>query len=107
VEEGKAWGSLKLEGFEKKVEVNGKTYVVKVIGGEAVEEDRGGRKLLRIKIKAEVSRVEGEHIVDPWCVNTQSPTAGAEPTTRPRASPMPAPTRQEAGRQTPRGSSPW
>jgi hypothetical protein len=65
VEEGKAWRSVKLEGFEKKVEVNGKTYVVKVIGGEAVEEGRGGRKLLRIKITAEVGRVEGEHIVDP------------------------------------------
>jgi hypothetical protein len=44
--------------------VNGKTYVVKVRGGEAVEEDRGGRKLLRIRITAEVGRVEGEHIVD-------------------------------------------
>jgi hypothetical protein len=65
VEEGKAWGSLELEDFEKKVEVNGKTYVVKVKGGEAVEEGEGDRKLLRIKIKAEVGRVEGEHIVDP------------------------------------------
>jgi hypothetical protein len=37
---------------------------VKVIDGEAVEEDRGGRKLLRIRITAEVGRVEGEHIVD-------------------------------------------
>jgi hypothetical protein len=37
---------------------------VKVIGGEAVEDDRGGRKLLRIRITAEVGRVEGEHIVD-------------------------------------------
>ncbi len=64
IEEGKAWGSVKLERFEKKIEVDGKTYVVKVIGGEAVEEDRGGRKLLRIKITAEVGRVEGEHIVD-------------------------------------------
>jgi hypothetical protein len=45
--------------------VNGKTYVVKVERGEAVEEDRDGRKLLRIKIRAEVGRVEGEHIVDP------------------------------------------
>ncbi len=63
VEEGKAWGSVKLEGFEKKVEVNGKTYVVKVIGGEAVEEDRGGKKLLRIRITAEVGRVEGEHTI--------------------------------------------
>jgi hypothetical protein len=64
VEEGRSWGSLTLERFEKKVEVNGKTYVVKVKGGEAVEEDRGGRKLLRIRITAEVGRVEGEHIVD-------------------------------------------
>ena len=37
---------------------------MKVIGREAVEEDRGGRKLLRIKITAEVGREEGEHIVD-------------------------------------------
>jgi hypothetical protein len=65
VEEGKAWGSLTLEGFEKKFEVNGKTYVVKVIGGGAeFDEGRSGRKLLRLKIKAEVGRVEGEHIVD-------------------------------------------
>jgi hypothetical protein len=64
VKEGMSWGALKLEGFEKEVEVNGVKYKVKVIGGEAVEEDRGGRKLLRIKIKAEVGRVEGEHIVD-------------------------------------------
>ena len=49
IEEGKARGSLTLKGFVKEVEVNGKTYVVKVIGGEAVEEDRGGRKLLRLK----------------------------------------------------------
>jgi hypothetical protein len=63
VKKGKAWGSLELEGFKKEVEVNGRTYVVKVISGEAVEEDRGGRKLLRIKIKAEVGRVEGEHTI--------------------------------------------
>jgi hypothetical protein len=65
IEEGMLRGSQTLERFEKKVEVNGKTYVVTVRGGEAVEEDRGGRKLLRIKITAEVGRVEGEHIVDP------------------------------------------
>jgi len=63
VEEGKAKRSLTLKGLEKKVEVDGKTYVVKVIDGGAVEEDRGGRKLLRIKITAEVSRVEGEHTI--------------------------------------------
>jgi hypothetical protein len=66
VEEGKAWGSLKLEDFEKKVEVNGKTYVVKVIGWSAEpEESKSGKPLLRIRITAEVGRVEGEHIVDP------------------------------------------
>jgi hypothetical protein len=64
IEEGMSRGSLTLEGFEMEVEVNGRRYVVKVKGGEAVEEDRGGRKLLRIRITAEVGRVEGEHIVD-------------------------------------------
>jgi len=63
VKKGKERGSLELEDFEKKFEVNGKTYVVKVKGGEAVEEDRGGRKLLRIRITAEVGRVEGEHTI--------------------------------------------
>ena len=62
IEEGRSWGSQKLN-FEKWVEVNGRRYMVKVIGGEAVEEGRGDRKLLRIKIKAEVGRVEGDHIV--------------------------------------------
>jgi DUF971 family protein len=61
VEEGKARASLELKGFEKKVEVDGKTYVVKVIGGEAVEEDRGGRKLLRIRITAEVDGVRNDY----------------------------------------------
>jgi hypothetical protein len=65
VEDGKAWGSLKLEDFEKKVEVDGKTYVVKVIGWSAEpEESKSGKPLLRIRITAEVGRVEGEHIVD-------------------------------------------
>jgi hypothetical protein len=63
VKEGRSRGSLTLEGFEKEVEVNGVKYKVKVIGGEAVEEDRGGRKLLRIKITAEVGRVEGGHTI--------------------------------------------
>ena len=43
VKEGRARDSQTLKGFVKEVEVNGKTYVVKVIGGEAVEEDRGGK----------------------------------------------------------------
>ena len=64
VEKGRSWGSLTLKDFEREVEVDGKKYVVKVIDGGAVEEDRGGRKLLRIRITAEVGRVEGDHIVD-------------------------------------------
>jgi len=63
VEEGKAWGSQTLKGFVKEVEVDGKTYVVKVIDGEAVEEDRGGRKLLRIKITAEVDGVRRDYTI--------------------------------------------
>ncbi len=64
VEEGMSRSSLTLRDFEKDVEVGDKKYKVKVIDGEAVEEDRDGRKLLRIRITAEVGRVEGEHIVD-------------------------------------------
>jgi hypothetical protein len=65
VEKGKAWGSLTLKDFKKEVEVDGKTYVVKVIGWSAEpEESKSGKPLLRIKITAEVGRVEGEHIVD-------------------------------------------
>jgi hypothetical protein len=63
IEEGKAWGSLTLKDFEKEVEVNGKKYKVKVIGGGAVEEKQNGKTLLRIRITAEVGRVEGEHTI--------------------------------------------
>ena len=64
VNEGKSWGSLRLEGFEGRVEVDGKIYVVKVTGwGAEIEEGRGGKKLLRLKITAEVGRVEGEHTI--------------------------------------------
>ncbi len=62
VEEGKAWGSLKLKGFEKKVEVDGNEHVVKVIDGSAeLEESRRGRKLLRIKITAEVDDIRRDY----------------------------------------------
>jgi hypothetical protein len=65
IEEGRARGVLKLERFEKEVEVNGKKYVVKVIGGGAeLEEGRSGKTLLRIKIKAEVICVGNGCIVD-------------------------------------------
>jgi hypothetical protein len=64
IEEGKARGSLRLEGFEKKVEIGGKQYVVKVINGDAkIEESRHGRKLLRIKITAEVDGVRSEYAI--------------------------------------------
>jgi hypothetical protein len=64
VKEGKARGILKLEGFEKEVEVGGKTHVVKVIGGGAeVEEGESGKLLLRIRITAEVSGVQREYTI--------------------------------------------
>ena len=64
IEEGKARGSLTLEGLEKKIEVNGETYVVKVIGGDAeIEESRRGKKLLRIRIAAEVDGVRREYMI--------------------------------------------
>ena len=61
VKRGKERASLELKGFEKEVEVNGRKHVVKVIGGEAVEEDRGGKKLLRIRITAEVDGVRRDY----------------------------------------------
>ncbi len=61
VKEGKARDSLTLKDFEKEVEVNGEKYKVKVIDGEAVEEDRNGRKLLRIRITAEVGGVRRDY----------------------------------------------
>jgi prevent-host-death family protein len=65
VKEGKERGSLRLEGFEERVEVGGSEYVVKVTGwGAEIVEKQNGKKLLRLKITAEVGRVEGEHIVD-------------------------------------------
>jgi hypothetical protein len=63
VDEGKTRGSLKLEGFKKEVEMDGRKHVVKIIDGGAVEEDRGGRKLLRIKITAEVDGVRSEYTI--------------------------------------------
>jgi hypothetical protein len=63
IEEGKARGSLTLKGFEKEVEVNGRRHKVKVIDGEAVEEGRGGRKLLRIRITAKVGSVRSDYTI--------------------------------------------
>jgi len=63
VKEGKERDSLTLKGFEKEFEVDGKRYKVKVIDGEAVEENRGGRKLLRIRITAEVDGVMRDYTI--------------------------------------------
>jgi len=62
VEEGMSRGSLTLRGFEKKVEVEGKEHLVKVVGGGAeFDEGRSGKKLLRIKIAAVVDGVLREY----------------------------------------------
>jgi hypothetical protein len=63
VKEGKERGSLTLRNFEKEFEVDGEKYKVKVIDGEAVEEDRGGRKLLRIRITAEVDGARRNYMI--------------------------------------------
>jgi len=64
VKEGKARDSLKLEGFEGRVEVGGREHVVKVIGGGAeFEKSESGKKLLRIRITAEVDGVRSEYTI--------------------------------------------
>jgi hypothetical protein len=64
IEEGMSRGSLRLEGFEKEVEVNGRKHVVKVLGGGAeFDEGRSGKKLLRIRIAAEVDGVRRDYTI--------------------------------------------
>jgi hypothetical protein len=64
VEEGKARGSLTLKGFEKKVEVDGKEHVVKVVGwGAGFDKGRSDKKLLRIMITAEVDGVRSDYTI--------------------------------------------
>jgi hypothetical protein len=64
IEEGMSRGSLKLEGFEKEVEVDGRKHMVKVIGGGAEFDESGsGKKLLRIRITAEVDGVSSEYTI--------------------------------------------
>jgi hypothetical protein len=64
VEEGRARGSLTLEGFEKKVEIGGREHVVRVLGGDAgFKRGRGGGKLLRIRITAEVDGVKSDYVI--------------------------------------------
>jgi len=62
VEEGKARGSLRLESFERKVEVNGKEHLVKVIGWGA-EKSQSGKKLLKIRITAEVDGIKSDYTI--------------------------------------------
>jgi hypothetical protein len=88
-------GTLTLKGFEVEVEVNGEKHKVKVIDGEAVEEDRGGRKLLRIKITAEVDGVKREYVITYGRNRASNETKGYAYAS------VDAP---GAGRQTPRGS---
>ncbi len=62
VEEGMSRGSLRLKGFEKRVEVGGKEHMVKVIdGGAELETSESGKLLLRIRITAEVDGVRSEY----------------------------------------------
>jgi GH18 family chitinase len=64
VEEGKARGSLTLKGFEKKVEVNGREHMVKVLsGGAEIEKSESGKPLLRIRITAEVDGVMRNYVM--------------------------------------------
>jgi hypothetical protein len=61
VEEGKARGILKLEGFEGRVEVGGggRRHVVKAVGWSTeLEERQDGKTLLRIRIAAEIDCVK-------------------------------------------------
>jgi len=55
-------GSLTLKGFEKEVEVDGKKHVVKVLDGSAeFDKSQSGKKLLRIKITAEVDSIRRDY----------------------------------------------
>ncbi len=64
IEEGKTRGSLRLEGFEGRVEVEGREHVVKVIGGGAeFDEGRSCKKLLRLVITAEEVGVRRDYTI--------------------------------------------
>jgi hypothetical protein len=64
VEEGRSRGSLTLKGFEKRVEVGGREHVVKVVGWNAeLEKSQSGKKLLRIRITAEVDGIKGDYTI--------------------------------------------
>jgi hypothetical protein len=64
VKEGRAWGSQTLKKFEMDVEVNGKKYNVKVLGWSTEpEESQRDKKLLRLKITAEVNGVRSDYTI--------------------------------------------
>jgi hypothetical protein len=64
IEEGKAKGSLTLEGFEERVEVGGREHVVKVVGWSAeIEKSWSDKKLLRLTITAEVDGVRSDYMI--------------------------------------------
>jgi hypothetical protein len=64
IEEGMSRSSLTLKGFEKEVEVDGKEHVVKVVGwGAEFDKGRSDKKLLRIRITAEVDGVGSEYTI--------------------------------------------
>jgi hypothetical protein len=64
IEEGMSRSSLTLKDFEKEVEVDGKEHVVKVIdGGAEFDKSRSSKKLLRIRITAEVDGVRSKYTI--------------------------------------------
>jgi len=64
IEESMSRGSLRLKGFEGRVEVGGREHVVKVIGGGAeLEGGESGKLHLRIKITAEVGGVKSDYTI--------------------------------------------
>jgi hypothetical protein len=64
IEEGMSRGSLTLKGFEKEVEVGGREHMVKVIDGSTeLKKGKSGKKLLKIKITAEVDGVRREYAI--------------------------------------------
>jgi hypothetical protein len=67
------------------VEVGGKEHVVKVIdGGAKFDVGQGGRKLLKIKIAAEIDGVESEYTIT---FTRRGPGSGAKGYTYARADP--------------------
>jgi hypothetical protein len=64
IKEGKARGSLRLEGFEGMVEVEGRKHMVKVIsGGAKFDKSGSGKPLLRIRITAEIDRIRRDYTI--------------------------------------------